>query len=196
MFKTPWSQKTVAQRLLTIGAMIGIFLGGMIVAFAISNYFTSKSFNVDVDPNRRFEIDLTGQVTPAAMGPGDSMSIAPTIKNTGNTKMYVFVRININSVNGTPAYTFTPAEGSGWTKVETGVDDEIVYCYGDPSTLAVGQSETLSGTMTVALNDEAFSEMPDDALHYTVTGCAIGFDAESTSSAAALYNEYLSSGGD
>ena len=196
MFSTPWSQKTTAQRLLMIGAMVGIFLGGMIIAFAISSYITNKSYEEIVDPDRRFEMDLSGKKSPGAMGPGDSMSIEPTITNTGNTKMYVFMRININTVNDKPVYTFTPAAGSNWTKVDTGVADEIVYCYGDPSTLAVGQSETLNGTMTVALTDAEFSEMPDDALHYKVTGCGIGFDAESTSSAAALYTEYLGSGGE
>ena len=40
-----------------------------------------------------------------------------------------------------------------------------------------------------------YSELADDALYYNRDWCAIGTDAES-SGAAALYNEYLSSGGD
>lgn len=134
-------------------------------------------------------MDLTGQVTPTELGPGDTQSIAPSITNTGTEKMYVFIRINCSDDG---IYSFTPS--GSWTAVDAGVG-EMVYCYGEPTALTPGESATLSGTMTVVANNAAFSELADDALYYTVTGCAIGVDAES-SGAAALYNEYLSSGGE
>ena len=191
MFSTPWSQKTVAQRLLTIGAMIGIFLGGMIVAFAISNYIDHGSFGVRNPIDHIFTIDLTGEVAPVALGPGGTQSIAPSIENTGTEKMYVFVRFNCSDDG---IYSFTPSS-SGWTAVNTGQPGEMLYCYGEPTKLIPGESATLSGTMTVIADNVAFSEFAEDALYYTVTGCAIGTDAENTEPGA-LYTEYLSSGGE
>lgn len=44
-------------------------------------------------------------------------------------------------------------------------------------------------------SNAAYNELADDALCYTVTGCAIGTDAK-TNGASALFNEYLSSGGE
>lgn len=192
MFSTPWSQKTVAQRLATIGIMIGIFAGCTILAFAISNWVTSGSFTVRVPPKHIFTIDLTGQVEAVAMGPGDEQTIAPTITNTGTEKMYVFIRINCSDDG---IYSFTPS--GNWTAVETGVPGEMVYCYGEPTKLNPDESATLNGTIKVIASNAAYSDIIEDeeALYYTVTGCAIGVDAES-SGAAALYNEYLSSGGE
>lgn len=192
MFSTPWNQKTVAQRLLTIGAMIGIFFSGVIVAFAISNYIDHGSFGVKNTIDHIFTIDLTGEVAPVALGPGGTQSISPSIKNTGTEKMYVFVRFNCSDDG---IYSFTQT-GSGWSKVETIGAGEMLYVYGEPTKLSPGESATLSGTMTVIADNVAFSEFEsDDALYYTVTGCAIGTDAENTDPAL-LYGEYLSSGGE
>lgn len=42
MFKTPWSQKTVEQKIKTLGVMLVIFFGTMVIAYAISNYFNAS----------------------------------------------------------------------------------------------------------------------------------------------------------
>lgn len=196
MFKTPWSQKTFAQRLATIGSMIGFFFGCIILAYAITSLITSGQFGIHNPPKHIFTIDLTGQVPAVEMGPGDEQTIAPSIKNTGTEKMYVFVRFNCSDDG---VYEFVPAEGSNWTKVDSDVPGEMIYAYGDPDKLIPGDSATLSGKMKVVATNVMFSEWFDagtaeDVLYYTVTGCAIGTDAES-SGAAALYDEYVSSGG-
>ena len=68
------------------------------------------------------------------------------------------------------------------------------FVYGYENILDPGDSATLNGTMTVIVDNRTFSELDEDALHYTVTGCAIGTDAESEG-ISDLYTEYLSSGG-
>ena len=101
--------------------------------------------------------------------------------------VHVFIRINCS--NG-GIYEF---EGDDrWTVVNTGTPDEFVYGY--ENVLSPGDSATLNGTMSVIADNKTFSELDDDALHYTVTGCAIGTDAGSES-ISDLYTEYLSSGG-
>lgn len=197
MFKTPWSQKTFAQRLATIGSMIGIFFGCIILAYANTSLITSGQFGIHNPPKHIFTIDLTGQVPAVEMGPGDEQSISPSIKNTGTEKMYVFVRFNCS---GDGVYEFVPEEGSNWTKVESDVPGEMIYAYGDPDKLIPGDSATLSGKMKVVATNVMFSDWfdagtADEVLYYTVNGCAIGTDAESSGSSA-LYAEYLSSGGE
>lgn len=191
MFSIPWNQKTFAQRLLTIGVMIGIFFSGVIVTYAISNYIDHGSFGVRNPIDHIFTIDLTGEVAPVALGPGGTQSIAPSIENTGTEKMYVFVRFNCSDDG---IYSFTPS-GSGWTAVSTGQPGEMVFCYGSPTKLNPGEKAILSGTMTVVASNVMFAEFSEDALYYTVTGCAIGTDAENTDPSG-LYTEYLSSGGE
>lgn len=184
--KTTWNEKTARQKAASIGLIIGIFFGTALLAYAVSNYITHGTFSVDNPKKHIFTMDLTGQVEATELGPGDEQTINPTITNTGTEKMYVFVRINCSDDE---IYSFTPNDG--WTAVEAGVG-EMVYAYGEP--LKPRESATLSGTMTVVANNADYSELADDALYYTVTGCAIGTDAES-SDAASLYNEYLVSGG-
>lgn len=190
MFKTSWSEKTLRQKAASIGIILGIFLGTALIAYAISSYVTHGSFSVNNPKKHIFTIDLTGQVTAEALGPGDTQSIAPKIENTGTEKMYVFIRINCSDDG---IYSFTPS--GNWTEVETSAAGEMVYAYGEPTAIKPGESATLSGTMTVVASNAEYSELADDALYYTVTGCAIGTDAES-SGASALYSEYLSSGGE
>ena len=42
MFKIPWSQKTVEQKIKTIAIMLAVFFGTMVIAYAISNYLTTS----------------------------------------------------------------------------------------------------------------------------------------------------------
>ncbi len=157
------------------------------MVFAISSYITSESFNVPNTKKHIFTMDLTGQVSAAELGSGDSQSIAPTIINTGTDKMHVFIRINCSDDG---VYSFDG--GDGWSAVNTGSPGEFVYGY--ETILAPGDSATLNGTMTVIADNKTFSELYEDALLYTVTGCAIGTDSASEE-ISDLYTEYLSSGG-
>lgn len=196
MFSTPWSQKTFAQRVVFVAAMFGLFLGTAAIVYAISNYITHGSFIVPDKPKHKFEIDLTGQIEGAELGPGEAQTINPAIENIGTDKMYVFIRINCSDDG---IFSFTPSS-SDWTEVESEVPGEMIYCYGEPTKLTPGEKVTLSGKMRVVATGAMFSEWfdagtADEKLYFTVTGCAIGTDAENTS-AAGLYSEYLSSGGE
>lgn len=195
MFSTPWSQKTVAQRLATIGIMIGIFAGSIFLAYAISNFFTYGSFKIPNTRGTAFTMDLNKTVSEIAALPGSEQSVTTSIKNTGTEKMYVFVRFNTSTTSsGGPIYSFA---ANGWSAVDRDYAGELLFVYGseaEPTPIYPGETASLSGTLTVVATGADFVSLTDDDFGVDVTGCCVG-GPESSGTAAALYSEYLSLGG-
>ena len=195
MFKTPWNEKTLRQKTASIGIILGIFLGCAILAYAASSFFTSGSFEINNTKGSVFTIDLNKTVTGIAAIPGSEQSVSTSIKNTGTEKMYVFVRFDVGTTsNSTPIYSFTT---NGWSFVDTGNDGELLFVYGSsdaPTALLPGDTAPMSGTLKVIATGAEFVSLTDDDFGVTVTGCAVG-GPESSGSAAELYAEYLSLGG-
>ena len=195
MFKTPWSEKSLRQKAASIGLIIGIFFGCAVIAYAVSNYITHGSFTISNTRGSVFTIDLTGSVPSIAAVPGSEQSVSTSIKNTGTEKMYVFVRFDVGTTsNSTPIYSFTT---NGWSSVDTGNDGELLFVYGSsdaPTALLPGDTAPMSGTLKVIATGAEFVSLTDDDFGVTVTGCAVG-GPESSGSAAELYAEYLSLGG-
>lgn len=128
MFKTPWSQKSFAQRLATIGSMIGIFFGCIILAYAISNLFTFGTFKISNKRGTMFTIDLNKTVTGIEAVPGSEQTVTTSITNTGTEKMYVFVRFDTSTTsNGEPIYSFA---ADGWTQIDRDDPGELLFVYG------------------------------------------------------------------
>ena len=71
--------------------MLGVFLGTAIVAYAVSSYFTGKSFEIRNTKGTLFTIDLTDEVEGTEVLPGTDQTVNASIENTGTEKMYVFV---------------------------------------------------------------------------------------------------------
>lgn len=195
MFKTPWNQKTIAQRLTTIGAMVGIFFGAVLIAYAVSNLFTYGTFTIPNTKGTAFTIDLTNSVTGIEALPGSTQTVNTSIKNTGTEKMYVFVRFNTSTTSsGSSIYSFS---ANGWSAVDRDDAGELLFVYGsanEPTVVMPGETASLSGTLTVVATGADFVDLTDDDFAVTVTGCAVG-GPESSGSASALYAEYLSLGG-
>lgn len=195
MFSTPWSQKTVAQRLATIGIMIGIFAGSIFLAYAISNFFTYGSFKIPNTRGTAFTMDLNKTVSEIAALPGSEQSVTTSIKNTGTEKMYVFVRFNTSTTSsGGPIYSFA---ANGWSAVDRDYAGELLFVYGseaEPTPIYPGETASLSGTLTVVATGADFVSLTDDDFGVDVTGCCVG-GPESSGSGAELYAEYLSLGG-
>jgi len=195
MFKTPWSQKTFAQRLITIGIMIGIFAGSIFLAYAISNFFTYGSFKIPNTRGTAFTMDLNKTVSEIAALPGSEQSVTTSIKNTGTEKMYVFVRFNTSTTSsGGPIYSFA---ANGWSAVDRDYAGELLFVYGseaEPTPIYPGETASLSGTLTVVATGADFVSLTDDDFGVDVTGCCVG-GPESSGSGAELYAEYLSLGG-
>lgn len=115
--KIPWSEKTMRQKAIILGSVIGSFLGAGVLAYAISPLFTHDSFTIDNTKGHVLSIDLTGSVSGIEVVPGTEQTVSPCIENKGTEPMYVFVRFDVGVTNsGGNVYSFTPDAGSGWTK--------------------------------------------------------------------------------
>lgn len=195
MFKTPWNEKTLRQKAASIGIILGIFLGCAIIAYAVSSYFTSGTFEISNTKGSVFTIDLNKTVTGIAAVPGSEQTVTTSITNTGTEKMYVFVRFDVGTTsNNTPIYSFTT---SGWSAVERDDPGELLFVYGnasEPTLLMPGDSAAMTGTLKVIATGADFVTLTDEDFAVTVTGCAVG-GPESSGTAAELYAEYISLGG-
>lgn len=109
--------------------------------------------------------------------------------------MYVFIRFDVGTTsNSTPIYSFTT---SGWSAVNTGNPDELLFVYGslsEPTLVMPGDSAAMTGTLKVIATGADFVTLTDEDFAVTVTGCAVG-GPESSGTAAELYEEYKSLGG-
>ena len=108
------------------GMAVGIFLGVAIVAYAITNLFSMKSYTSSFTPKQVFQFDFNTGLNGGEIGPGDSFSVNPFIYNDATEDMYVFIEIEMPLVWTTPLYSFTPSDD--WCVVESdgGV---VVYAY-------------------------------------------------------------------
>lgn len=158
------------NKALKVGSIIGAFLGGTIIAYAITSYFTTGELRLEPTPKHYFEININDENTPGEIGPGDSFSTSPVVHNDATEEMYVFIKVEMPDVNGEPLYTFSI--GEGWTLVEDGV-----YAYADGgvmTTLTPGDSTT---SFTTQMSMKAISRADFAALEdisVKITGYAIG----------------------
>lgn len=107
----------------------------------------------------------------------------------------MFIRFDVGTTsNSTPIYSFTT---SGWSAVDAGDPGELLFVYGsadEPTLLMPGDSAAMTGTLKVIATGADFVTLTDEDVAVTVTGCAVG-GPESSGSAADLYEEYLTLGG-
>lgn len=196
MFKAPWNQKNLTQKLATIAAMAGIFFGTLFLAYAISNLITNGTFKI---PNTRgtvFAIDLDKTVEGVEAVPGSTQTVTTSITNRGTEKMYVFVRFDVGTTfSGSPIYSFS---ADGWTRIEREDPGELLFVYGsaeEPTVLYPEETALMSGALTVAATGGDFVTLKNEDFEVKVTGCAVG-GPESEGTGEQLYAEYLSLGGE
>ena len=136
------------KRITMAGIWIGIFLGMVIVAYAITSLFFTGSQTSDLSKKEIFQFDLDTGLTSAEIGSGDIFSVAPVIYNDETEEMYMFVKVQM------PVYTDSTGESADsllytydvsgdWTLVESG-SETAVYAYGSGgmTTLYLGESTT------------------------------------------------------
>ena len=159
------------------GMAVGIFLGVAIVAYAITNLFVSKSVTTSFTKKQIFQFDFNTGLNGGEIGPGDSFSVNPVIYNDATEDMFVFIRVDMPFVDGSPLYTFEVDRD--WTQVESdgGV---VVYAYTAGSegmtALTPGESTTaLTEQMTMRSITNAEYAGIDD-INITLTGYAIGVE--------------------
>lgn len=192
-----WSEKTAKQKATFLGSILGCFMGAFFLAYAISSFFTHDSFTINNTKGTVFSIDLTGSVAGTEVVPGTEQSVSPSITNTGTESMYVFVRFDVGVTNsGTPVYSFTPDNNSGWTQIDS-EDGSLLFVYGTNDSLVAIESQDsadLSGVLTCIAEGSDFVSLEDVTVR--VTGCAIGSVGEDGETAAEVYADYIEPGGE
>lgn len=175
------------KRVITIGLWTGIFMATVMVTYAITNLFFTKSQTSEFSKKQIFQFDLDTGISSGEIGPGDSFSVSPVIFNDATEEMYVFVEIQM------PEYTDSSLPESGdsllytfdvneeWTLVESG-NGTVVYAYGraDMTALQPGES-TSSLTTQMTMKSITHAEYADiDDINITITGYAMGTEGMST----------------
>ena len=156
-------------QLLTISASLTCctFMAGLSAYLTSTDQF-STAFNVATGSD--FGIQITGQDPTETILPGDTVSISPTIENTGSCDAYVFVE-----VENDPALSIDELEPD-WEQLE-----ENVYFFGSE-----GEASVLSGSSTTTpFNDLILdAEESDPASTYDLTVTAYAIQADNVDSNA------------
>ena len=77
----------IKKALISIGVSIGMFLGAIVVAYAITKKFTTKSDSLRIDHKEIFEINLVNDYQETAVAPGDSFNFNAAITNDATEEM-------------------------------------------------------------------------------------------------------------
>ena len=205
LFHIPWNQKTVYQRFLTINFFIASAVLVWVIVWAFSRHHDTKTDEKPMGKGSVFSIDLTSEIPKRDIVPGDEITAAPTVTNTGTDPAYIFLRFDCNTFTD-PAdneeksiYSFSIDEGdrSKWTQVESDNPGQLIFAYGSESDLTVVQpqeSVTLPGTLKLVMDSGSFVEIDEAGLTFRVTGC--GIDTLGSNNSAGAYNEYIAEGGE
>ena len=154
-----------------------MFFASAIVAYAVASLFFTRNETSDFSKKTIFQFNLSTGLTSAEIGPGDSFSTSPLIYNDATEDMYVFIKVEMPTVDsGEKLYAFDL--NSSWVEVEDGV-----YAYGseEMTTLPPGESTTaLTEQMTMKPITNAVYAVIDD-INITITGYAIGTEGVASS---------------
>ena len=166
------------KRIAKAGMAVGILFGSALVAYAITSLLFTQSQTSSFQKKTIFRFNLSTGLTSGELGPGDSFSTSPLIYNDATEDMYVFIKVEMPTVDsGEKLYTFDL--DSSWLEVEDGV-----YAYAtetEMTILAPGESTTaLTEQMTMKSITNAEYAGIDD-INITITGYAIGTEGVESS---------------
>lgn len=169
------------KRIITIGLWIGILLATAIVAYAITTLFFTKSQTSEFSKKQIFQFDLHTGLSSGEVGPGDSFSVSPVIYNDATEDMFVFIRVDMPVVDGSPLYTFKVDRD--WTQVESD-EGVVVYAYtagSDVMTVLTPGESTFALTEQMTMRSITNAEYAGiDDINIILTGYAIGVEAVPT----------------
>ena len=159
----------------------------VIVAYAITNLFFTKSQTSEFTKKQIFQFDLDTGLRSGEIGPGDSFSVSPVIINDATEEMYVFVEIqmpeylasSLPESGDSLLYTFDANEE--WILVESD-NETVVYAYGSAEMTALQPGESTSALTTQmtmkSITNAEYAAIDD--VNITITGYAMGTDGMST----------------
>ena len=130
-----------------------------VVAYAAISLLVNANWTSDWSKKGFVEITIDVGDQDGSVAPGDTMSVSPTLTNSGNDDALAFIKFtypvlpgSTNSGAAGSAYTWTV--GSGWTVVEEGSGYTV---YGYSSALAEDQT-TSALTSSVTMKDMTGSQ--------------------------------------
>ena len=175
------------KRVTTIGLWIGTFMAMVIVDYAITNLFFTKSQTSVFSKKQIFQFDLDTGLNSGEIGPGDSFSVSPVIMNDATEEMYVFVGIHMPEClasslpesENSRLYTFDANEE--WILVESD-NETVVYAYGSAEMTALQPGESTSALTTQmtmkSITNAEYAAIDD--INITITGYVMGIEEMST----------------
>ena len=169
----------VKKRIITSGLWIGIFIATVIVAYAITSLFFTKSQTSDFSKKQIFQFDLDTGLGSGEVGPGDSFSVSPVISNDATEEMYVFIQVDMPATADGVLYSFDADDEWCFLSEDGGT---VVYAYGsaEMTVLYPGDSTSaLTNQMTMKSISNAEYAGIDD-INITITGYAMGTEDMST----------------
>lgn len=159
----------------------------VIVAYAITNLFFTKSQTSEFSKKQIFQFDLDTGLSSGEIGPGDSFSVSPVIINDATEEMYVFVEIHMSECvasslpesENSRLYTFDANEE--WILVESD-NETVVYAYGSAEMTALQPGESTSALTTQmtmkSITNAEYAAIDD--INITITGYAMGTEGMSS----------------
>ena len=155
----------------------------VMVAYAITSLFFTKSQTSELSKKQIFQFDLNGQTIEIEWYCNYSTLMIGNahfwFTNDATEEMYVFVKIQMPTTENGVLYTFEA--GEEWTLVESG-NGTVVYAYGitEMTVLSPGDSTSaLTNQMTMKSISNAEYAAVDD-INITITGYAIGVEGVAT----------------
>lgn len=164
--------KRFAKKLSRLGFVIAILCCTVIAVYAISRLFYSKSVTSNFSKKQIFEFELSASTMQAELGPGDSVSVNPIIKNSATEKMFVFIEVKTPVFKDEPLYEY--AVNEDWVLVESYSGSEVFAYGGDQLTMLFPDESTtplMSSITMKQVSNAEYSEIED--INISITGYAI-----------------------
>ena len=190
----------------TLNVFLVCFLLGIVglVGYALGSGVFHGSFVGNPTYTYSYAVEISDDtISPTDLLPGGIVSITPTItsKSTGNS--YVFLRIECQSVDNNPIYSYEDQNGV-WTVVREN-PGEIIVAYGTGeacTTFAPDQEIEINGKLTLDITNAQYATLAEDTdpLKFTVHVCGIHSDAVGDAEAPTglpidIYQQYVNEGG-
>lgn len=169
------------KKIMKIAVMIGLLVIGGAGVYAMTRYYLAKSVSSEFTKKHIFTFDLSTELTPEEIGPGDSFRVNPTVYNDATEEMYVFLSLDMPLVSETALYSYEINDDS-WIMVEE-AGGTVVYAYASNETM----TPLPSGDTTTVLTDQM--SMIDirnaeyaaiDDINFSITGYGIGTEEVTT----------------
>ena len=163
------------KRLTTLLITLALLMTTTVVAFALVTYITTKTQTSSFTKKEYFE--MSGSEIFSALsevGPGEKVSINPTITSESSVDMYVFIRVEMPGYNGGGLYRLDM--NSGWSMVESSESNGTwVEVYRYDSELKPDQSTTvLANKLTMKdMTLAEFAEVSDIDVSMTGFACRV-----------------------